>query len=152
MGPEGYFPLNSFLSPTTNKREDEWGGSYENRNEAAVRGRRPRARGRGPASFPHIPSVDEKKKKNRLIPNGIDIRLRSSSLPSGSRPQGPIRSTTGSAGTRRVIPTIQNLCAAGGFAMVHEKLMGQVGQSRSSRSNEFNTPEVAEEVLVDGCG
>ena len=35
MGSEGYF-LNQFLVTHTNKRTDEWGGSYENRMRLPV--------------------------------------------------------------------------------------------------------------------
>ncbi|WP_346426826.1 NADPH-dependent 2,4-dienoyl-CoA reductase [Wenzhouxiangella sp. XN201] len=35
MGSEGYF-INQFLVPRTNKREDEWGGAFENRMRIAV--------------------------------------------------------------------------------------------------------------------
>ncbi|MCZ4263317.1 NADPH-dependent 2,4-dienoyl-CoA reductase, partial [Limimaricola sp. G21655-S1] len=35
MGSEGYF-LNQFLVTHTNKREDRWGGSYENRMRLPV--------------------------------------------------------------------------------------------------------------------
>jgi 2,4-dienoyl-CoA reductase (NADPH2) len=35
MGSEGYF-INQFLVPRTNKRDDEWGGAFENRMRIAV--------------------------------------------------------------------------------------------------------------------
>jgi 2,4-dienoyl-CoA reductase (NADPH2) len=35
MGSEGYF-INQFITKKTNKRTDEWGGSYENRIRLAV--------------------------------------------------------------------------------------------------------------------
>jgi 2,4-dienoyl-CoA reductase (NADPH2) len=35
MGSEGYF-INQFLVPRTNKRDDEWGGSFDNRMRIAV--------------------------------------------------------------------------------------------------------------------
>ena len=35
MGSEGYF-INQFITKKTNKRTDEWGGSYENRIKLAV--------------------------------------------------------------------------------------------------------------------
>ena len=36
MGSEGYF-LNQFIAARTNQREDDWGGSYENRIRSAYR-------------------------------------------------------------------------------------------------------------------
>lgn len=35
MGSEGYF-INQFITKKTNKRTDEWGGSYENRIRLAI--------------------------------------------------------------------------------------------------------------------
>jgi 2,4-dienoyl-CoA reductase (NADPH2) len=35
MGSEGYL-INQFLAKRTNKRTDEWGGSYENRMKLAI--------------------------------------------------------------------------------------------------------------------
>lgn len=35
MGSEGYF-INQFITKRTNQRNDEWGGSYQNRIKVAV--------------------------------------------------------------------------------------------------------------------
>ena len=35
MGSEGYL-INEFIAARTNKRTDEWGGSYENRTRFAI--------------------------------------------------------------------------------------------------------------------
>ena len=48
------------------------------------------------------------------------------------------------------IPTIQTSVPRAAFAWVTKKLMGQVNIPLIT-SNRINTPEVAEEVLVDGC-
>ena len=48
------------------------------------------------------------------------------------------------------IPTIATSVPRAGFAWVTKKLMGKVGIPVIT-SNRINTPEVAEEVLAEGC-
>ncbi len=55
MGSEGYL-INEFIVAHTNQRDDEWGGSYENRIRFAVGDRAPYARARGPRLHHHLPA------------------------------------------------------------------------------------------------
>ncbi len=65
MGSEGYL-INEFIAAQTNQRDDEYGGSYENRMRFALEiVRRMRAAG-GPGLHHHLPPVDARPGRRRL--------------------------------------------------------------------------------------
>ena len=143
MGSEGYF-LNQFLVTHTNKRTDRWGGSYENRMRLPIEVvRRTReAVGEDFIIIYRLSMID-------LIPNGstYDEVVQ---LAQEIEKAGATIINTGIGWHEARIPTIATSVPRAAFAWVTKKLMGKVGIPVIT-SNRINTPEVAEEVLADGC-
>ncbi len=143
MGSEGYF-LNQFLVTHTNKRDDEWGGSYENRMKLPVEVVRRVREAVGPdfILIYRLSMID-------LIPNGstFDEVLQ---LAEAVEAAGATIINTGIGWHEARIPTIATSVPRAAFAWVTKKLMGQVGIPLIT-SNRINTPQVAEDVLADGC-
>ncbi|WP_120503948.1 NADPH-dependent 2,4-dienoyl-CoA reductase [Sulfitobacter mediterraneus] len=143
MGSEGYF-INQFLVTHTNKRTDEWGGSYENRMRLPIEiVRRTReAVGEDFILIYRLSMID-------LIPNGstYDEVVQ---LAQEIEKAGATIINTGIGWHEARIPTIATSVPRAAFAWVTKKLMGKVGIPLIT-SNRINTPEVAEEVLADGC-
>lgn len=143
MGSEGYF-LNQFLVTHTNRREDHWGGSYENRMRLPVEVVR-RVREAVGADFIviyRLSMID-------LIPNGStwDEVVELAHAIEGA---GASILNTGIGWHEARIPTIATSVPRKAFSWVTQKLMGKVGIPIIT-SNRINTPEIAEEVLADGC-
>ena len=143
MGSEGYF-LNQFLVTHTNKREDEWGGPYENRMRLPVEVvRRVReAVGTDFIIIYRLSMID-------LIPNG-STHAEVVQLAQAIEAAGATIINTGIGWHEARIPTIATSVPRAAFAWVTKKLMGKVGIPVIT-SNRINTPEVAEEVLATGC-
>ncbi len=142
MGSEGYF-LNQFLVTHTNKRDDEWGGSYANRMRLPVEVvRRVRATvGPNFILIYRLSMID-------LIPNGssFDEVLQ---LAQAVEDAGATIINTGIGWHEARIPTIATSVPRAAFASVTQKLMGKVSVPLIT-SNRINTPKVAEQVLADG--
>jgi len=143
MGSEGYF-LNQFLVTHTNKRQDEWGGSYENRMRLPVEVvRRVReAVGTDFIIIYRLSMID-------LIPNG-STHAEVVQLAKAIEEAGATIINTGIGWHEARIPTIATSVPRAAFAWVTKKLMGKVGIPVIT-SNRINTPEVAEDVLATGC-
>ncbi|UWR58547.1 NADPH-dependent 2,4-dienoyl-CoA reductase [Phaeobacter inhibens] len=143
MGSEGYF-LNQFLVTHTNKREDRWGGSYENRMRLPIEVvRRTReAVGTDFIIIYRLSMID-------LVPNGstYDEVVQ---LAQEIEKAGATILNTGIGWHEARIPTIATSVPRAAFAWVTKKLMGKVGIPVIT-SNRINTPEVAEQVLSEGC-
>ncbi|WP_171124185.1 MULTISPECIES: NADPH-dependent 2,4-dienoyl-CoA reductase [unclassified Ruegeria] len=143
MGSEGYF-INQFLVTHTNKREDRWGGSYENRMRLPIEiVRRTReAVGTDFIIIYRLSMID-------LVPNGstydevVELAKRVEEA-------GATIINTGIGWHEARIPTIATSVPRAAFAWVTKKLMGEVNIPVIT-SNRINTPEVAEEVLSTGC-
>ncbi len=143
MGSEGYF-LNEFLVTHTNKRTDEWGGSYANRMRLPVEIVR-RCREAVGADFIiiyRISLID-------LIPNGQTWN-EVVTLAKAIEDAGATILNTGIGWHEARIPTIATSVPRAAFTWVTKKLMGEVSIPIIT-SNRINTPEVAESVLADGC-
>jgi len=143
MGSEGYF-LNQFLVTHTNKRTDEWGGSYENRMRLPIEVvRRVReAVGTDFIIIYRLSMID-------LIPNGstFDEVVQ---LAKAVEAAGSTIINTGIGWHEARVPTIATSVPRRAFAWVTKKLMGHIGIPIIT-SNRINTPQVAEDVLSDGC-
>ncbi len=143
MGSEGYF-LNQFLVSHTNKREDRWGGTYENRMRLPVEVvRRVReAVGTDFIVIYRLSMID-------LIPNGStwDEVV---TLAKAIEAAGATILNTGIGWHEARIPTIATSVPRRAFTWVTKKLMGEVNIPVIT-SNRINTPQVAEDVLADGC-
>ncbi|SMO92616.1 NADPH-dependent 2,4-dienoyl-CoA reductase [Ruegeria faecimaris] len=143
MGSEGYF-LNQFLVTHTNKREDRWGGSYENRMRLPIEVvRRTReAVGTEFIIIYRLSMID-------LVPNG-STHDEVVELAQRIEQAGATIINTGIGWHEARIPTIATSVPRAAFAWVTKKLMGKVSIPVIT-SNRINTPEVAEEVLATGC-
>ena len=143
MGSEGYF-LNQFLVTHTNKRTDEWGGSYENRMRLPIEVvRRTReAVGTDFIIIYRLSMID-------LIPNG-STHDEVVQLAQEIEKAGATIINTGIGWHEARIPTIATSVPRAAFAWVTKKLMGKVGIPIIT-SNRINTPQVAEDILADGC-
>ena len=143
MGSEGYF-LNQFLVTHTNKREDRWGGAYENRMRLPVEVVRRVRAAVGPdfILIYRLSVID-------LVPNGSTFE-EVITLAKAVEKAGASIINTGIGWHEARIPTIATSVPRRAFTWVTKKLMGHVGVPVIT-SNRINTPEVAESVLADGC-
>jgi 2,4-dienoyl-CoA reductase (NADPH2) len=143
MGSEGYF-LNQFIVTHTNKREDRWGGSYENRIRLPIEVVRRTREAVGPnfIIIYRLSMID-------LVPNGstFDEVVQ---LAKEIEKAGATIINTGIGWHEARIPTIATSVPRAAFAWVTRKLMGHVSIPVIT-SNRINAPEVAEQVLADGC-
>jgi 2,4-dienoyl-CoA reductase (NADPH2) len=143
MGSEGYF-LNQFLVTHTNRRIDEWGGSYENRMRLPVEVVRRTREAVGPdfILIYRLSMID-------LIPNGStwgEVVM----LAKAVEAAGATILNTGIGWHEARIPTIATSVPRAAFSWVTEKLMGSV-QIPVITSNRINTPDVAEGILERGA-
>jgi len=143
MGSEGYF-LNQFLVTHVNKRTDEWGGSYENRMRLPIEvvSRVREAVGADFILIYRLSMID-------LIPNG-STWAEVVQLAKAIEAAGATILNTGIGWHEARIPTIATSVPRAAFSWVTKKLMGKVGIPVIT-SNRINTPQVAEDVLSDGC-
>ncbi|MEO1239238.1 MAG: NADPH-dependent 2,4-dienoyl-CoA reductase [Pseudomonadota bacterium] len=143
MGSEGYL-LNQFLAAHTNKRDDDWGGSYENRMRLPVEvvARVREAVGPDFIIIYRISLLD-------LVPGGstFDEVL---TLAHAMEAAGANVLNTGIGWHEARIPTIATSVPRAAFTWVTEKLRGEVGLPVVA-SNRINTPEVAEQVIASGA-
>ncbi|WP_372796782.1 FAD-dependent oxidoreductase [Litorivivens sp.] len=142
MGSEGYL-INEFIVQRTNKRDDRWGGSYENR----IR----------------FPLEIVRRVRERVGPNFIIIyRLSMLDLVEGGsswdevvqlaraiEAAGATILNSGIGWHEARVPTIATKVPRGAFSWVTRRLMGEVSIPVVA-SNRINTPEVAEQLLADG--
>ena len=143
MGSEGYF-INQFLVTHTNKRTDRWGGSYENRMRLPVEIMR---RVRAAVGLDFI--VIYRLSMIDLIPNGSTWE-EVVQLAKAIEEAGATILNTGIGWHEARIPTIATSVPRRAFAWVTQKLMGEVSIPIIT-SNRINTPDVAEQVLAEGC-
>lgn len=142
MGSEGYF-LNQFLVAHTNRRTDDWGGSYENRMRLPVEVVR-RVRAAVGADFIviyRISLID-------LVPDGStwdEVVL----LAKAVEAAGASILNTGIGWHEARVPTIATSVPRAAFAHLTGRLRGEVAIPVIT-SNRINTPEVAEGLLADG--
>lgn len=143
MGSEGYF-INQFLAAATNHRDDEWGGSYENRMRLAVEIVQRCREAVGPdfILIYRLSMLD-------LVPGGStwDEVVR---LAQAVERAGATLINTGIGWHEARIPTIATSVPRGAFAWVTKKLRGAVKVPLVA-TNRINTPEVAEQILAEGC-
>jgi 2,4-dienoyl-CoA reductase (NADPH2) len=143
MGSEGYF-LNQFLVTHTNKRTDRWGGSYENRMRLPLEvvRRTRQAVGTDFIIIYRLSMID-------LVPNGstFDEVVQ---LAQEVEKAGATIINTGIGWHEARVPTIATSVPRRAFAWVTKKLMGKVGIPVVT-SNRINMPDVAEQVLAEGC-
>lgn len=142
MGSEGYL-INQFIAKRTNNREDDWGGSFENRIRFPIEVVKA-VRKKVGADFIIIYRLS----MLDLVEDGgnIDEVLQ---LAKEIEKAGATIINTGIGWHEARIPTIAMMVPRAAFTWVTAKVKGHVGIPLIT-SNRINTPEVAEEVLARG--
>lgn len=147
MGSEGYL-INQFLVTHTNKRSDDWGGSYANRMRLAVEIVRRTREAAGPdfILIYRLSIID-------LIPDGSswdEVVL----LAKAVEAAGATLINSGIGWHEARVPTIATSVPRGAFTWVTKKLRTELRAAGLTipviTSNRLNTPELAEQVLADG--
>lgn len=147
MGSEGYL-INEFLVESTNKRNDDYGGTYENRMKfpvEIVKGVR-EAVGKNFIIIYRLSMLD-------LVEGGStweEIKM----LAEAIRQAGASIINTGIGWHEAPIPTIATVVPRAAFTQITKRLRNDLGGNQSGiyfcTSNRINTPEVAERVLAEG--
>jgi len=142
MGSEGYL-INQFLVKKTNKRKDDWGGSYENRMRFPIE---------------IIKAVREKTGKDFIIIyrlSMLDLVEDGSTweevvqLAKAVEAAGATIINTGIGWHEARVPTIATAVPRGGFSWVTQRMMGEVSIPLIT-TNRINTPQKAEAIIADG--
>jgi len=144
MGSEGYL-INQFIAARTNKRTDQWGGSYENRIRfplEIVRQTRQRV-GDDFIIVYRLSMLD-------LVADGSNWE-EIESLAIKVQQAGASIINTGIGWHESRVPTIATMVPRAGFSWVTKRLMGKVDIPLVT-VNRINTPEKAEEILNAGHG
>lgn len=142
MGSEGYL-INQFIVKHTNKRTDEWGGSYENRMRfpveivKAVR----EAVGSDFIVIFRLSMID-------LIPGGSTWE-EVVQLAKAIEAAGATIINTGIGWHEARVPTIATMVPRGAYSWVTKKLKDEVSIPLVT-TNRINMPQVAEEILQEG--
>lgn len=142
MGSEGYL-INEFIAARTNHRDDEWGGSYENRIRLPIEiVRRIRAKV-GPNfiiiyRLSMLDLVDGGSTLEEVVQLGQAIEAAGATI-----------LNTGIGWHEARIPTIATSVPRAAFAWVTRQLKGKVSIPLIA-TNRINTPEVAEKLLAEG--
>lgn len=142
MGSEGYF-INEFVAARTNRRTDEWGGSYANRMRLPVEIVR-RTRERVGPKFIIVYRLS----MLDLVEGGSTLE-EVIQLAQAIEAAGATILNTGIGWHEARIPTIATKVPRGAYAWVTKRVMGKVGIPLIA-SNRINTPEVAERLLAEG--
>ena len=142
MGSEGYF-LNQFIVTRTNQRDDEWGGSYDNRTRLAIEVvKRVRASvGKEFIIIYRLSMLD-------LVPEGSNLD-EVIMLGKAIEQAGATIINTGIGWHEARIPTIATKVPRAAFTWVTHKVRKHLTVPVIT-SNRINTPEVAESVLANG--
>ncbi|WP_299458711.1 NADPH-dependent 2,4-dienoyl-CoA reductase [uncultured Microscilla sp.] len=143
MGSEGYL-INQFIAKKTNKREDEWGGAYENRIKFPTEIVRRVREKVGPDfiiiyRLSMLDLVDDGSTWDEVVTLAKEIEKAGATI-----------INTGIGWHEARIPTIGTVVPRGGFAWVTKRMMGEVNIPLIA-TNRINTPEIAEQVLQEGC-
>jgi 2,4-dienoyl-CoA reductase (NADPH2) len=141
MGSEGYL-INEFIASRTNQREDEWGGSYENRIRFPLEIiRRTRMEvGENFIIIYRLSMLD-------LVDGGSTLE-QVIQLAKAVEAAGATIINTGIGWHEARIPTIATKVPRAAYAWVTQKLKGHVTIPLVA-TNRINAPEVAEQLLAD---
>jgi 2,4-dienoyl-CoA reductase (NADPH2) len=143
MGSEGYL-INQFIVTRTNHRTDDWGGSYENRIRfpLEILRRTRKAVGSNFILIYRLSMLD-------LVEGGSTLE-EVIQLARAVEDAGATMINSGIGWHESRVPTIATVVPRAGFAWVTQKLMGKVSIPLIA-VNRINMPDVAEQVLADGC-
>ncbi|MQR02378.1 NADPH-dependent 2,4-dienoyl-CoA reductase [Glaciimonas soli] len=143
MGSEGYL-INEFIAACTNKRTDQWGGSYANRIKFPIEIIRRVREGVGKNfiiiyRLSMLDLVNEGSTLDEVIELAKEIEKAGATI-----------INTGIGWHEARIPTIATSVPRAAYAWVTQRLKGAVSIPLVA-TNRINTPEVAERVLAEGC-
>ncbi|KAF1790485.1 FAD/NAD(P)-binding domain [Phytophthora cactorum] len=142
MGSEGYL-INQFIVEHTNRRKDQWGGSYENRIRFPVE---------------IVKAVRSAVGKDFIIIfrlSMLDLVEKGSTwdeivmLAKQIEAAGATIINTGIGWHEARIPTIATSVPRGGFSWVTQKMKGEVSIPLIT-TNRINMPDVAEQIISEG--
>lgn len=142
MGSEGYL-INQFLAKRTNRRSDEWGGSFENRMRfpleiiASIR-----------AEVGDAFMIIFRLSMLDLVPDGCswqEVVILAKAVESA----GASMINTGIGWHEARVPTIATMVPRGAFSWVTRKMKGEV-KIPLVTTNRINTPQKAEQILAAG--
>ncbi|MGN6518481.1 MAG: FAD-dependent oxidoreductase, partial [Dokdonella sp.] len=142
MGSEGYL-INQFLTERTNRREDEWGGSVENRQRFPVENIR-----RMRAAVGHDFIIIYRLSMLDLVERG-QAWDEIVALAKKIEAAGATLINTGIGWHEARVPTIVTSVPRAGFAWVTRRMKAEV-KIPLVTTNRINMPEVAERILADG--
>ena len=142
MGSEGYF-LNQFIAKRTNKRDDRWGGSYENRIRLPIEVVRQVREAVGDAfiiifRLSMLDLVEGGSTAEEVIQLGKAVEKAGATIIS-----------TGIGWHEAKIPTIATKVPRAAFTWVTARFRDEFSIPVVT-SNRINTPEIAEQVLANG--
>jgi 2,4-dienoyl-CoA reductase (NADPH2) len=143
MGSEGYL-INQFIARATNKREDDWGGSFANRIRFPLEIIKAARQAAGPDfiiiyRLSMLDLVNDGSSWDEVVELALAVEAAGATI-----------INTGIGWHEARIPTIATMVPRAGFAWVTKKLMGTV-RIPLITTNRINMPDVAERVLADGC-
>ena len=142
MGSEGYF-INQFLVTHTNKRDDRWGGPYENRMRLPVEIVRRVREAVGPDFI-----IVYRLSMLDLIPDGQsweEVVMLAKAIEAA----GATIINTGIGWHEARVPTIATSVPRAAFAWVTQKMKAEI-RIPLCTTNRINAPEVGEQILADG--
>ena len=142
MGSEGYF-INQFIAQRTNKRNDQWGGSYENRIRLPIEIVRQTREAVGENfiiiyRLSMLDLVEDGSTWEEVVQLGKAIEDAGASI-----------INTGIGWHEARVPTIQTSVPRGAFVWVTKKIRDSISIPLIT-TNRINTPEVAEQILSEG--
>lgn len=142
MGSEGYL-INQFLAPGTNLRDDEWGGSFENRCRFGLEVLRAVRAATGPDfiiifRLSMLDLVDGGSTWDEVVAFARAVEATGVNI-----------INTGVGWHEARIPTIMSSVPRGAFSWVTGRLRGAV-KIPLITSNRINDPQVAEDILARG--
>jgi len=143
MGSEGYL-INQFIAKRTNQRQDEWGGTYENRIKFPIQIVHDTRKASGENfiiiyRLSMLDLVEDGSTWSEVVQLAKEIEKAGATL-----------INTGIGWHEARIPTIATVVPRKAFAWVTKKLKAEVNIPLIA-VNRINMPDVAEEVLAEGC-
>ena len=142
MGSEGYL-INQFVAPRTNHRDDEWGGTFENRIRFPVEIVRHTREAVGPAFI-----IIYRLSMLDLVEGGSTWE-EVVALAKAIEAAGATIINTGIGWHEARIPTIATMVPRGAFTWVTRRLKGEVGIPLVT-TNRINDPAVADAIIARG--
>ena len=144
MGSEGYF-INQFLVKRTNKRTDQWGGSYQNRIRLPIEIVKQVRKATGPDFI-----IVYRLSMLDLVEDGSSW-AEVLELAQAIRDAGATIINTGIGWHEARVPTIATMVPRGAFTWVTQRMKNDLQGIPLCTTNRINDPAVAEDILASGA-